>query len=356
MSVDGGNDAGDDAGDDGGNDAGSPTGTVVLLAGGGSAILAGEFHPATGWATSTLTDATKDGPAIVLTAPGAAIGVIRSTSNAGELRFTGWTPGSWSPFAAIAVNETTRATPALVASGTVADLVFHGDNFKHYYAAHVAAWAPVAEPVGGASAQSFGPSPASIAAIGSDAIVAFAGNNGDLYDQTRTGGAWQGASAHNLGNVVTLTPAIIAPAAGPDLMIVFVRSTDTRLLYTTRSGGIWSSPVQVDANALTNDPPALAALPGGGALLAYRGQDGKVYWSRRPLGGPWTTPAALATPNVATPSTPAIAAGVGGADAEMVFVDGATSTARHSRLTGTTWSAPAAIGGTGLTRAAISSL
>ncbi len=165
-----------------------------------------------------------------------------------------------------------------------------------------------------------------------------------------------GAIAHNLGNVVTLTPAIIAPSAGPDLMIVFVRSTDARLLYTTRTGGIWTLPVQIDVNALTNNPPALAALPGGAALLAYRGQDGKAYWSRRPLGGSWTAPAAIAAPNVATPSAPAIAAGVGGVDAEMVFVDGATSTARHTRLTGTTWSAPAAIGGTGLTRAAISSL
>ena len=41
--------------------------------------------------------------------------------------------------------------------------------------------------------------------------------------------------------------------------------------------------------------------------------------------------------------------GVGGADAEIAFVDAAAGTAMHARLVGTTWSVPTTVGGSGLT-------
>lgn len=334
------------------------TGVVLALAGGGGSMLAAEFHPGSGWTTTTLADATSDAPAVALKGPTSGLGVIRSTSSGGELRFVSWTPGAWTAFAAVAAGVTTRAAPSLSGSGTVANLVFHGDDFKHYYGSHLSSWAPVAEPVGGTVNQSFGPSPAGIAAIGTDAVVAYAGNNHDLYDQTRTGGAWQAAVGHNLGDAVTLTPAIAALTAGPDLMIAFVRTTDARIVYTTRSGATWSAPAPIDTNALSNDPVSLAALPGGEAVLVYRGQNGKTYWSRYdPAGSPvWSTPTGLSATNFDTPSTPAVVAGVSGADAEVVFVNGTTTGAlNHARLSGTTWSAPVVIGGSGLTRVAAAS-
>jgi hypothetical protein len=334
-------------------------GVLVMLAGGGATVLAGEYHPGAGWMTTTLTDATTDGPAIALTSSTSAIGIIRSTSNGGELRSTDWAPpGSWLSFTAVSATVTTRATPAIAASGTSAAAVFQGNDFKHYFALHGATWSPVAEPVGGTAAQSFGPSPAAITALGADVVIANAGNNGDLYDQTRTGGAWMTANGHGLGSVVTLTPAIITPTAGPELMIAFVRKTDARIVYTTRTGGIWTAPAQIDVNALTNDPVSLVALPAGRAVAAYRGQDGKLYASRfDPAATPvWSPPAAVFTPNVATPSTPALAVGLAGADAEMVYIDGAGGAAKHTSLTGTTWSVPVTIGGAGLTHAAVSGL
>jgi hypothetical protein len=328
-----------------------------MLAGGGTHILAGEFHPSVGWTTTMLNDATNDGLAVALTSASSAIGVIRSTSNAGELRYASWTPGAWTQLSTISSGVTTRTTPAIAASGAVVDVAFHGDDFKHYFASHLTTWAPVAEQIGGSANQSYGPSAPSITAIGTDAIVAFAGNNQDLYDQTRTGGAWQGAHGHGLGATVSLTPAIVALTSGPDLMIAYVRVSDARIVYTTRTGAAWSTPAPIDTNALTNDPVSLAALPGGEAVLAYRGQNGKVYWSRyKPTSVPiWTPPTGVTATNYSTPSTPAVAAGAGGADAEMVFVDGATGAANHARLTGTTWSAPVVIGGSGLTHAAIGS-
>jgi hypothetical protein len=330
-----------------------------MLAGGANALLGGEFHAASGWTTSAITDATNDGPAVTLTSATTGIGLIRSTANSGELRSLTWSPGAWSTTAALGAGITTRATPSLAASAGLVSAAFQGDNFKHYYAAYLASWNPTAEAVGGSASQSFGPSQPTIAALGMSAVVAFAGNDGDLYDQTRSSGAWSAADGHGVGGTVSLTPTIVAMTAGPDLMIVYIRKTDSRVLYTTRTNGVWSLPPAVtDMNALSGDPVSVAALPGGAAVMAYRGLDGNVYWSRYTMGAatPWSPPAALATPNFATPSSPAVTAGLGGMDAEMVFVDGATGGVKHARLMGTSWSAPAVVGGNGLTHVGASSV
>src|SRR5262249_15218319 len=155
---------------------------------------------------------------------------------------------------------------------------FHGDDFKHYFASYAASWSPTAEPIGGAGpSQSFGPSPAAIVALGADDVVAFAGNDGNIYDHTRHAGSWSSAHSHMLGNVTSLTPALAAlDGAAADLMLAFVRGSDARILSTVRTSSTtstWSAPAVVDNLAFTNDPPSLIGLPGGDALLVYRGQD-----------------------------------------------------------------------------------
>jgi hypothetical protein len=291
---------------------------------------------------------------------GAAVGVIRSKSGGGELRYTSWTPGSWTAFKTIAPLETTSSTPSIVPSGTRTDLAFRGDNTKHYYAAYTSGvWAPLAEPIQLMNApQVQGPTPSSVTAVGSDTIVAFAGDDGELYDQTRTGGVWQGAHAHSLGNVVTVTPQIIALNGGSaDLLVVFVNKSDAKLLFTRRSVGAWSAPVPIDQNTFSADPVGLAALPGGKAALAFRGLDGKVYTSRfDPNGAPqWSVPGPIANPNYATPSSPAITGGIGGMDAELVFVNSADGAVFHSRLSNATWSSPMMIAGAGASYVGVSS-
>ena len=337
-----------------------PTGTVLLLAGGGQAILGGEFHPGTGWTTTALNEATSDGPVIAAMSGGAAVGVIRSKSSGGELRYTSWTSGSWTAFKMIAPLETTSSTPSIFPSGGRADLTFRGDNTKHYYAAYTSGlWAPLAEPIQLMNVpQIQGPTPSSVTAIGSDTIIAFAGDNGELYDQTRTGGVWQGAFGHSLGNVVTLTPQIIALKGGAsELLVVFVNKSDAKVLFTKRSAGIWSAPVPIDPNTFTADPVGLTAVSGGKAALALRGLDGKIYTSRYdPSSTPvWSMPGPVASPNYATPSSPAMAGGVGGADAELVFVNSADGAAYHTRLTNTTWSTPMLVGGVGATHVGVTS-
>lgn len=328
-----------------------------MLAGNTTQMLAGEFTPGAGWTTTALTGSTADSPAIALTGSSSAVGLMRA-STTGELRFTTWNGSAWTAFAAVASGVTTRAAPSITAVGAAAGAVFHGDDFKHYFGSHAAAWSPVAEPVGAGAAQSFGPSPASIAADGSDVVIAFAGSNQDLYDQRRTGGSWQPAIAHGLGSVVSLTPSIVTLKGGAaDRMIVFVRVTDARILYTTESAGVWSAPVVIDTNALTSDRVSVAALPGGGAVLGYRGQNGKVYWSRYTPGSspPWTAAAGVTAANFDTPTPPVLAPGASGAEAEMVFIDATSGSVKHARLNGAAWSAPITVGGGGMNRVAAGS-
>jgi hypothetical protein len=328
-----------------------------MIGGGSSQVVGGEFHPGQGWTTSTLTDATAFPPAVTLTSATAGVGLLRSNSNSGELRYLTWSPGSFSAPAAIAAGVTTRATPSITQGGGTVSAVFQGDDFKHYFAGYVASWSPTAEPVGGSANQSFGPSPATLTALGSSAVVAFAGNDGNLYDQTRAAGSWQAADGHGLSSVLSQTPTVVALASGPDLMIVFSRTSDSAILYTTRTGGTWTTPAVTDPTAFATGAVSVAPLAGGGAVMVFEGTDTKVYWSlyTPSASTPWSQPAALASPNFTTPSPPSVAPGVGGVDAELVFVDSSTGLANHARLTGSTWSAPAVIGGSGLIGVAVAS-
>jgi hypothetical protein len=323
--------------------------------------MAGEYHPAQGsWTTTTLADASTSGAGLAMTSDGVALGALRSTSYDGELHYTMWSAGIWSPPAAVspapAPLVTTRERPAVAAGTGAFGIAFHGDNFKHYYGAYTASWQPAAEPIGGAALQSFGPAPASIAMLGADVVVAFAGSNGDLYDETRSNDIWQAASGHALGDVVGGAPAIAALTQGAELMIEYQRKSDSKLFWTTRSAGVWTVPLEI-ANAMSSDPPALAPLSDGGAVTAFRGLDGKIYAARyTPQNAiPWSAPVPISNPNFAIAASPALARGVGGYDAEIAFIDAATGSAYHARLLSNSWTAPNQVGGVGLTHIAITS-
>ena len=141
-----------------------------------------------------------------------------SNTNAGELRFTSWSPGKFGAFAAIGNGAAAIGSPALAASSARFDLAYHATDLKHYFARYVGSWGPIAEPIGAGVDQSFGPTSASIALLGGDSVVAFADNSGLPADRSRVGGTWQGAHIHNLGDAgdsVAVAPTIVAPAGGP---------------------------------------------------------------------------------------------------------------------------------------------
>lgn len=327
----------------GGGSAGGSSGTILVVAGSVSTLFAATFHPSTGWTTTTLAGTSTDAPAVAM-ANGSGLVVFRSTSN-NDLRWSAWS-GSWTALAGVGAGVTSRAAPSLVATGSGYHLVFHGEDFKHYSSPFLTTWGTV-EQIGGSAAQSFGPSPGSVTALGSDVVFAFAGNNQDLYDQRRTAGVWQAANGHGLGSVVSLTPRIAPLTSTRDLLVVFVRTSDQRIIFTTRAAGSWSAPAPIDTNALTNEPISVAGVSGG-ALVAYRGQNGQAYWSRYTDGVGWSAPLGVSSPNLVVSSPPVVTPGIGGVDAELLALT-STGAVVHLRLSGATWSAPVTVGGTALT-------
>jgi len=143
---------------------------------------------------------------------------------------------------------------------------------------------------------------------------------------------------------------VVALTYGVVVFSIFVQGLS--IGYVTRTGGVWSSPSYL-LNCLTNDRVALAPLPNGGAIVAFRGQDKYLYWLVY-SGGTWSAVAPFATPtNVSADGSPAVTHGIGGVVAEMAYVTGGT--VYHARLTGSTWSAPVTVGGASVAGVAIAS-
>ena len=229
------------------------------------------------------------------------------------------------------------------------------------YLAYTGTWSSP-QAIGVSGNQDFGQFAATIAARSSTSatVAFFDGRSGasinDVATSDLAAGSWQ-ATVDIAGNTIVgnatgyVIPAAIAALSGtgPELLSVYV-DVNTQIQVATRSSGTWSAPVAV-AGATTYDPVALAPLPGGGAILAFRGQDTRLYWSVYSSGA-WSAVAPFAIPNVTIARPPAVTHGIAGDVAELAYIDG-SGTAYHARLTGSTWSAPVMVGGTALVGVAI---
>lgn len=336
-------------------------GTVLIVAAGASGTIGGEFHPGGSWVTTSLGGRSTDPLTIAFTTSGKAVGALRipktSTPEDDQVWFTTWTAsGSFAPFAAInAATVFARAGASISAGDGTAQLVFHGTDYKHYYASYDGAAWSAAQALG---AQSFGPTPASIAALGADAAVVYFDGSGSPASnkptaQDRIGAAWQAKAVLDTAQSFTSTPAVVAMTAGAEVMVVYAQSNGA-LASQTRSGGTWGSPVSIPNASISTTspiPPALAALPGGEAMVAFRGTDGFLYVSKYSAGA-WSQAAAAFTPNLAVAAMPAIARGVGTAAVEMALIK-SDNVAYHARLIGGAWTTPVVVGGSGLSTAAI---
>jgi hypothetical protein len=364
--------AGPEAGHDSGADASGPctvssqcsgglvciggacTSTVLLLAGSSTSLLAGTFEAGSGWSTSALSDATTMQTALTVDSTGRGVGAYVSTTG-GYVSSTVWSNGAWAAPAAITTLAFARAQPSIDATGgATSHLVYQGTDFKFYYLAYAGSWSASPIAVGTATDPFYGPVPASVAALGGNATAVFVDGESSpanlLGQSDLTGGAWQARfDFTTAGGSFTVPPVVVPLRSGPELLTVFVLANG-QLASASRTGGAWSTPASIP-NGLTNDPPALAPLPGGGAILAFRGQDTNLYWTVYAV-GTWSVIGAFATPNVSIAYAPAVTHGIAGDVAEIAFVE-TDGKAYHSRLTGSTWSAPVLVGGTSLTGVAI---
>jgi hypothetical protein len=239
--------------------------------------------------------------------------------------------------------------------GTTTHLVYQDMTYHYWYLAFTGTWSAAPQAVGPSGNQSYGPVAATIAARGADATAAFTDGQQPLINDAaasdRSAGAWQARVDIAEPEGFTVIPVIIPLNAGPELMMIFVQQGG-QMQFATRTAGTWSSATSL-MNCLTNDRPALAPLPNGGAILAFRGQDKNLYWSLY-AGGAWSAVAPFATPNVSVDTSPSVTHGIGSDTAELAYVNGGV--AYHARLSGGAWSVLVTVGGTSLNGVAIAAV
>jgi hypothetical protein len=337
---------------------------VLLLAGSSSNLLGGSFHPGGSWTTSTFGPGTNVGTSLTVNASGDGIGVY-TAANASTVGYSVWSSGAWSTPAPISAAAVAKGQPFIdAAQGATAHLAYQDSMFHFNYLHYAAAsWSTPPQPIATSTDMFFGPVPATIAARGADATVGFIDGEGSINHAAQadlTSGTWQArADVGGIGNF-NISPVIISLSAGPELMMVYVEcdnvgctGSTTQIGFMTRTAGLWSPPAAI-ANCLTNDRPALAPMPNGGAILAFRGTDTNLYWALY-ANAVWSPVTPFATPNQSIAGVPAVTHGVGGATAEIAFVE-SDGKAYHARLMGTTWSAPVQVGGASLNGVAIASM
>ena len=338
-------------------DASSCTSTIALLAGGATS-LAGATFTGNQWSAATAITGTAAAPIAMAPFGSGFVGLVVASDRSMRSATYG---SSWSALTTVGTLGS-RDAPALASVGTTLHLAYQAQSadatkdYKYFHGAMTAAtWDGALDPIGSAGQQSFGARGPSAAAAGNKLVVAQAGSDGFLYDQTLDV-TWQAAHQQASTSVENVIPPTLVALTGgaSDLLVVYARKTDRHFMFATRAAGAWSAPAEVynqaGVVAYANDPVTIAALAGGGAVLAYLGGDGKPYFSRL-ASGTWSAPATIAAGTAL--SVPSIAPGVCGDDALVTWV-GSAGGVSVARLSGTTWSAPIAIAGaTGMTYAAI---
>lgn len=284
-------------------------------------------------ATHAFSDVAVGGVAIARQTPASA------TSHDDKLDWVRIDPCSNAPSSQQIGTLVTGLKPAIVAG----DVIFRGSFDAKLYHTHWdgSIWSAV-------SVQDTLTTNVEPTAIfeGGALHVVFTGTNMTIYDGTISDAAGGGSAVPAGGGTSDVAPAA-AVASDGTVFMAFKGVSDNSVFFSTRpSGGSWSAPAKIcpagTCLATTNKAPALGVGASGAPLLAYIGTDGHVYASRF-VSSAWTSPVAAYAGTDATAYRPAIASGIAGAEAELVYVRG-DGTPVHARLTGTTWSFAAVSG------------
>jgi hypothetical protein len=360
--VPGATDAGDDASDAEADGDAPPvvtctgSGTIAVLAGGDTTLSGAVQIDGAAWAGGAITGGgAKSLPAIVAFGSG-FLGLTRGPSDVLQSVSVTTTFGTASQIGTV----TTIASPALAVVGTTAHVAYLDATNKFFHGTNTGAgWDAATDPVKpSAGTQSFGPSAPALAAAGTDVVFAQDGDNGGFYAQTLSGGSWstsvQVAAASSAYKPAP--PSLVATTGTLDLVGIYVDDTTRRISWSGRAaaGKTWGTPAAVNTVATTDEQLSVAAINASTLLLAFRGQDGKAYTSTGTISGSsiaWTAPAALVLGGVSVDSAPAVAKGVCGDDAIVVFAS--SGQVKATRLRSGTWSTPESVSGASGARVAV---
>lgn len=348
------------AGGDGGSGGGAASpGDVYALFGAGTqgAAASAWFDAVNGWSVvphpSLFADegaatALQNGDVLVV-ARQASLDPLQDDLLLGAL----WSGGAGAGFSGIGAAFSAKGRPALGGFVDTAELVFLGQDNKHYGCVwNAGVFAPPGPvPAGMVQIQAFGPSPATIATNGSTTYAAYAGNDEQLYyvSKTSPGGAWMPSSLVPTSLVKNaLPPALVVDPSG-HVYFFYVRKNDAKVAFVKLivPQMAWSAESLVDTNALTMSPVTAALTATGDVLVAWHGyNDDGLYFTRGSDAG-FAVPAAIEVP-AGTSTAPLALGGVAGADAEVLYGTGG-NTARHARLVGAQWDISSIPGITALT-------
>lgn len=327
---------------------GSCTGTVAVLAGDDGALGGSVQINGGAWSTMSVTGgAAKSKPALV--AFGA--GFLGVTHGAGDvLQTTSVSGTSWTGATTIGASGV-KGPPSLAALATSAHVVYSAGPANNHDFTHGihngTGWNAATGQVG--PPLSFGTVSAGLAGVGSEVFFAENGTNNKLYVRSY-GTSWSGSveipSAPTIGADLAATPELVALDGAMDLMVVYVEQTTRRVSFSTRNATskAWSDGANINMVMTTDEKFSLSRTGSSSVLVAFRGQDGKGYYSAGAVSGgsiAWSPPSAIGPAAVDVAAAPAVAKGICGDDAVVAYSSGGSVSV--TRLRGTSWSQPESV-------------
>lgn len=319
---------------------GGPSGSFAAYAAGGDALTA-----------QSLTSPIAALPSIV--SFGGSFTAVVHVAGSNQLASTSYAAGSWSALAPIA-GTLVREDPALAVAGTTLHLVYQASDDagaaadKYFHGTYSTSWT-AGDPIGSGADQSFGAHMMGAAGLSSELVTDQVGSDNNVYARSFTS-SWQssvqmadGGVGSNDALLGTSARVVALTGGSAELLAVFTRSGDYKLMSIARTSGTWAAaPTLSNTNAYTTEPFQLAALAGGKAIVAWRGGDSHGYVSMYD-GTSWSNPTAVAAFNIE--SAPAVSVGNCGSVAMAAYAKsgGGVEVVRYD---GSAWGTPAAVGGT----------
>jgi len=252
------------------------TGTLGISVGAGYAVdLAGNTEATGAGPSATVSAQPVTPPSIAYTGPQA---YLINTA------ITPLSPGAVTTTTSFFANTTSMQGVAVDNAGNAYNIASNGNIIMY----PVNGGTPVIAYSGTAVA-------GSLAVAGSTVIFAV---NSQLEAMDYIGGVFQTPVVIGSTSASIISTAATHPASGPELAVIFKGTSNSQIYFTTRTGGVWSTPAAI-ANALEGFAMALNTYQGG-LKMAYIGQDNNLYYATY-SGGAWSTVASWSTPAFSPP-------------------------------------------------------
>jgi hypothetical protein len=321
--------------------SGAPSRLYLAAIGAQGALVTAQFDVATGWSALATDSQRSLGELSLAVGPGASPLVVARLSDAPPtLAAATVAPcaDKLSSPAPLFAGAYTSRRPALV-GGPAADVVFRGGvngDARLYHTHFDGSWSAAAR-----QDDFFTDLAPSVVRVGGGLHALFTGQDHKLYDGTIVDSGTGGTATEVTGATSALSPAAVVATDGTTC-VVFT-GMDTNLYEVARApGGAYGAAKKLCPSnaclAQSDFEPQLALTASGLPMVAFHGTDQKIYASVRAANGAWSMPTQATSGLETTDFSAALASGLGGADAELVYVRKSDGALRHARLTNGTFS------------------